>query len=161
MVVCIHAPFAGLVGKIVTPLTRIAVPLFFMITGYYYASIKERKREKDQLNKIFRLFFSANLLFFAWSLLKALLASASVPAEIGKLLRIKSILKFVLLNDSPFGQHLWYLGAILYVLVIILLVEKSGSGKSFIGSSQFYYQQIWLSASTHCYCWDAQFHMCW
>lgn len=37
---------------------------------------------------------------------------------------VKSILQFVLFNESPFGAHLWYLGAILYVLIIIFLFEK-------------------------------------
>ena len=36
----------------------------------------------------------------------------------------KSILKFLVLNKSPMAGHLWYLGAILYVLVIVLLMDK-------------------------------------
>lgn len=36
----------------------------------------------------------------------------------------KNILKFLALNESPLARHLWYLGAILYVLVIVLLVDK-------------------------------------
>ena len=36
LVICIHIPFPGSVGAIITPLARIAVPIFFMITGYFY-----------------------------------------------------------------------------------------------------------------------------
>lgn len=35
-----------------------------------------------------------------------------------------SLLKFLLFNDSPFKGHLWYLGAILYVLIIVYVVDK-------------------------------------
>lgn len=124
MIICIHAPFPGLVGDIITPLTRIAVPLFFMITGYYYSYTKERNREKNQLKKIFRLFVGSNLLYFIWSLLIALVSGKSVITTLSNEFNMKSILKFVLLNDSPFSGHLWYLSAILYVLLIIYFFEK-------------------------------------
>ena len=35
LIVCIHVPFPGRVGAYFTALTRIAVPVFFMITGYF------------------------------------------------------------------------------------------------------------------------------
>lgn len=124
MVICIHAPFPGLMGNITIPLTRIAVPLFLMITGYYYSCMIERKNEKKQLTKILRLFAGANCLFFAWSLLKSFLSGDSVITDIGNMFSMKSMLKFVLLNESPFAGHLWYLSAILYVLLIIYVFEK-------------------------------------
>lgn len=124
MIICIHTPFPGLLGKIIIPLTRIAVPLFFMITGYHYSITKERKHEKKQLYKIFRLFVGANLLYFAWFLLRTWISNDSVITEIGKAFGVKSILKLILLNESPFSGHLWYLGAILYVLLIIMFFER-------------------------------------
>lgn len=127
MIICIHVPFPGMIGTMMTPLSRIAVPLFFMITGYYYSFTKERKHEKKQLNKIIRLFAGANLLYFVWDLLKAFLVGNSVTTELNKMLSVKSLLKFILFSDSPFGEHLWYLGAILYVLLIIMFFEKKWS----------------------------------
>ena len=124
MVICIHAPFPDIIGNIITPLTRIAVPLFLMITGYYYSCVTERKNEKKQLIKILRLFVGANFLFFAWSLLTSCLSGDSLITNISNMFSMKSILKFVLLNESPFAVHLWYLGAILYVLLIIYVFEK-------------------------------------
>ena len=124
MVICIHASFPGLVGKIVIPLTRIAVPIFFMITGYYYSFTIQRKNEKKQLKKIFLMFVGANLLFFAWFFLKSCFSSNSILTNIRNIFSMKSILKFVLLNESPFGGHLWYLGAILYVLLIVFIFDR-------------------------------------
>lgn len=33
-------------------------------------------------------------------------------------------LKFIIFNDNPFGFHLWYLEAYLYVLIIMMVVDK-------------------------------------
>ena len=41
----------------------------------------------------------------------------------------KKIIEFLALNESPLAGHLWYLGAILYVLVIVLLVDKPNCRK--------------------------------
>ncbi len=124
LIICIHAPFPGLVGDIFTPLTRIAVPLFFMITGFYYSRTKERQKEKKQISKIFKLFASANILYLFWSLVIAFISGESITTFISNSFSVKSILQFLLFNESPFGAHLWYLGAILYVLIIIFLFEK-------------------------------------
>ena len=35
LVICIHVPFPGAFGECVTTAARIAVPVFFMITGYF------------------------------------------------------------------------------------------------------------------------------
>lgn len=123
-IICIHASFPGLAGDIFTPLTRIAVPLFFMITGFYYSRTKERQKEKKQISKIFKLFISANILYLFWSLAITLISGESITMFISNSFSVKSILQFVLFNESPFGAHLWYLGAILYVLIIIFLFEK-------------------------------------
>lgn len=129
LVVCIHAPFPGIAGTIFLPLCRIAVPLFFMITGYYYTHTKQRNNEKKQLMKILRLFVGANLLFFLWSLLWKCICGYSVVGYLSSAFSLTSIGKFLLLNESPFGGHLWYLGAILYVLVIIFVFEKKWDRK--------------------------------
>lgn len=56
LVVCIHASFPGEFGKNVASLARVAVPIFFMITGFFFDSIIERHREKTQLKKVFWMF---------------------------------------------------------------------------------------------------------
>jgi len=98
-----------------------------MITGYYYSITKYNNNVKKQLYKIFRLFIGANLLFFVWNLLKVFISNDSVITEINKIFSVKSIIKFILLNESPFAEHLWYLGAILYVLLIVFFFEKKWS----------------------------------
>ena len=51
MVVTIHKPFPGLLGPVIMPITRIAVPIFFMITGFFYYSTIENANEIRQIKK--------------------------------------------------------------------------------------------------------------
>ncbi len=119
----IHAPFPGGVGQYFVALTRIAVPIFFMITGFFYDNTVQRDRVAKQIKKIFVLLLQANLLYFLWKLFLAMLGSGSND-YIETTFTIKALLKFAFLNESPFNGHLWYLGAILYVLIIVALVDR-------------------------------------
>ena len=124
LIVCIHVPFPGKVGAYFTALTRIAVPVFFMITGYFYSDIVAQHREKKQLRKIFFLAVEANILFFIWNIALDILRREDIISYIQSIFTGKNIIEFLALNESPLAGHLWYLGAILYVLVIVLLVDK-------------------------------------
>ena len=124
LIVCIHVPIPGRVGAYFTALTRIAVPIFFMITGYFYSDTVARHKEKRQIKKIFSLVIEANMLFFIWNITLDVLRRENVVTYVQKLFTGKSILKFLALNESPLAGHLWYLGAILYVLVVVLLMDR-------------------------------------
>ena len=124
LIVCIHVPFPGKVGAYFTALTRIAVPIFFMITGYYYSDTVMRNNEKRQIKKILCLIVEANVLFFIWNIALDAFRRDSIVTYVQKLFTGKSILKFLALNESPLAGHLWYLGAILYVLIIVFLMDK-------------------------------------
>ena len=124
LIVCIHAPFPGEIGAYFMALTRIAVPIFFMITGYFYSDTAARHKEKQQIEKIFYLIVEANVLFFIWNIALNVLRRENIVAYIRSIFTGKNIIEFLALNESPVARHLWYLGAILYVLVIVLLVDK-------------------------------------
>lgn len=124
LIVCIHIPFPGKMGEYFTALTRTAVPIFFMITGYFYLETMKKHRESQQLKKIFRLLIEANVLYFFWKLVLDLVQGESAITYIQVVFSAKNLVKFLILNDSPVGGHLWYLGAILYVLVLVLIVDK-------------------------------------
>ena len=124
LIVCIHVPFPGRVGAYFTALTRIAVPIFFMITGYFYSDTVARHKEKRQIKKILCLVVEANILFFIWNIALDILRKENMVTYVRSIFTGKSILEFLALNESPLAGHLWYLGAILYVLVIVLLADK-------------------------------------
>lgn len=124
LIVCIHVPFPGKVGAYFTTLTRVAVPVFFMITGYFYSDTVARHKEKHQIKKIGGLIIEANMIFFIWNIALNVLRRENIVAYIRSIFTGKNIIEFLALNESPLAGHLWYLGAILYVLVIVLLVDK-------------------------------------
>ena len=127
MVVCIHIPFPGSVGNYITALSRIAVPIFFMITGYFYSDVVKKGRTAGQIKKLFILMVEANLIYFVWKwLYTAVLSDVSF---LSSTFTVKNMLKFLFLNDSPLSGHLWYLGAILYSLIIVFIANNLKLGK--------------------------------
>lgn len=124
LVVCIHIPFPETINKFFSPLTRIAVPIFFMITGYYYSSILECGKVKNQINKIFKLFIIANIIYVFFDLAKTLLNGNQFGHWLENTFGWKKLAIFLAFNVSPFASHLWYLGAILYVLILVYFFEK-------------------------------------
>lgn len=53
LIVYIHEPFPGKEGAYFTALARIAVPIFFMITGYFYSDVVAQHKENDKLRRYF------------------------------------------------------------------------------------------------------------
>jgi len=116
MVICIHSSSPGI--AMIKPFTRFAVPVFFMITGYY---TQQREHVCKQLRKAVTLFLSCNALYFGYQLLQ------NIGSWVGYfmwLANAKAWVEFLLFNQSPFWGHLWYLGAHLYVLWIIHRVDE-------------------------------------
>ena len=127
LIVCIHAPFPGVIGEYFKALTRIAVPVFFMITGYFYFDVEDKNDEIRQIKKIFKLVLEANVLYLLWDSFYAVLSrNMSFFADT---FTIENFLKFIVFNESPMKWHLWYLGAILYVLIIVYVFDKLKIGK--------------------------------
>lgn len=127
LIVCIHIPFPGTVGAYFTALTRSAVPIFFMITGYFYSDVVKRGEETRQIRKIMKLVIEANLIYLVWDSFYALVSRNMDFFQ--STFTLKNLLKFLLLNESPLKGHLWYLGAILYVLIIVRVADKLKCGK--------------------------------
>lgn len=124
LVICIHIPFPGMASGYLMTLTRIAVPIFFMITGYFYYDVVKSKRERKQIKKIVELFVLSNLIYLLYEIFCLIANGQNFLTFLSDAFSVKSLLKFVIFNESPFAGHLWYLGAILYVLLIIFLADK-------------------------------------
>lgn len=123
LVVMIHAPIP-VISQYTTPIARIAVPIFFMITGYYYSHTVASGKENKQIKKIAILFAVSNIIFMFWELIVDFVKDKSFAAFIEKMTSPETYLNFFVFNESPFSFHLWYVGAILYVLLIVKLLNK-------------------------------------
>lgn len=113
LVICIHISYKGKIGTTITPLCRIAVPIFFMITGYFY--YKTSKTPLKQLKKIVILIILANFLYFIFD--GIINRKIELPTK-------ADLLNTLIFNSSPVAFHLWYLNALLYVLIIAYITDK-------------------------------------
>lgn len=104
-------------------IARLAVPLFFLITGYYYTSIVEKGKYGVQLKKIFLLAIASSLFYWIYYGCMALKNNMFYQWFMDTFNSI-SILNWVLINDTPGVGHLWYLYAMLYSFIAIYVIDK-------------------------------------
>ena len=117
-VIAIHSPQPEQIQTYITPLLRCAVPVFFMISGYFTYGKKDIgqtiiKRVKD-LSKV-----------LCWALALYILCFITVNGR-DSLQHILHLLtpQFLIFNSVPHGMHLWYIAAYIYVLAIIYFIDK-------------------------------------
>lgn len=121
-VICVHMPYRY--KQYIDPMTRIAVPIFLMITGYFYPALHQNKKVTGQIVKIAKLLLVSNLLYFFWNLLMVPLNGQSIELYLQNMCTLSFWVRFLLTGGNAFSDHLWYLGALLYVLIFIRLTDK-------------------------------------
>ena len=117
-VVFIHAPFPGTLGSFADCLARFAVPMFFMITGYFNFEASSQQ--------IVRRIKHLLLLFLIGALFRQLcecicieLSDGSTIAHLRSLLpEMQEVFKLIILHIPPYTGNLWYLAAILTCYLI-------------------------------------------
>ena len=92
-----------------------SVLMFFAVSGYFYCVPKEKK--KGRIKKIFILTVITNIAFFLFYAVVSL-KDTGIVNYLAKTFTIDNMLKFIVLNDSPFSEHLWFLSALLYCMII-------------------------------------------
>ena len=105
------------------PITRVAVPLFFMISGFFYAGLTERQKLR-QLKKLLFLTLFSLCLFLCFELLRTAAKGEAAAAYFEKFCTGAYWLNFLLFNDPDISMHLWYLCAMFYVLLILYFAGK-------------------------------------
>lgn len=111
----------------INAMTRLAVPMFFMITGFYFMLTYRRGRVKHQVKRLLCLTGFAVLLYavfeFAWYmaighldvLIEAVSWHGPITSELGKLF---------IFNEIPVAFHLWYLLAAIYGVIAMWVFER-------------------------------------
>lgn len=118
LVICIHATFTS--REYVEPLTRAAVPVFFMISGYFSAD----KVKVQQIKRILRIFLLWFVIYTLWCIFTAYTKGIAAMDLISSWLNPETLWNLVLLNKVPVAGHLWYLSALLYVLIIVHVFKR-------------------------------------
>lgn len=126
LVVCIHLPFKGAMGDIFIAFGKTAVPFFLVVCGYliYREDTSEiLARLKKQIKRIFILTILSNILFVVVAYINSCIAGTN-QNFLERYFTLKNFKNFLLYNLSPFAEHLWYLGSLLYALIILFLLVK-------------------------------------
>lgn len=100
------------------PVTRCAVPVFFIISGYFLMGEGMISRMWKGSRRILVILVYSSILF-------AFVSYARHGFNFGSIIpSVSKIVKFLLLNDNPWAFHLWYLSAYLYVLLLCIVIDK-------------------------------------
>ena len=109
----------------ILPITDVAVPLFFCISGYFVCGAK---RSLKRINRIVWIFIWSATLYLLKTEVYHLLSTDEmwIPS-------LHTIENFVFFNDVAFSIHLWYLPAYIYVLIMAFLIDKYNIWKLSMG----------------------------
>lgn len=125
LIVFNHCKFPGTFGLLIEGYSRIAVPIFFMISGYY--SYKNDKiKLKKKIKHIFILLIGSSLFYLVFNCLRYTILNDtnSLKLYLHNFFKLKSIIKCIMLNENHFWPHLWFLNALLYVYIIQYFVSE-------------------------------------
>ncbi len=123
LIVYIHCPFPSVNGAFCIAIARVAVFLFFMMTGYFYNADAAKTRHLASLKKTFILLLCALALYLVWQLLIYAMLQRSAMEFIADFFSAKQLLSWALFGDISIGEHLWYLDAMLRTLILIFFAD--------------------------------------
>ena len=144
-VVFIHIKFPGLFGQIVTCASTYAVPVFFMIAGYY-AYGKGQAVITRRLIKIVKIFVCAYALFFLFNIAVAS-AQHNLESWLLNNFNWKTPIKYICFCTIDFAIPLWYLIAMIEVyLAWLFIVKNNKEGSALKAMPVLFVLQIILTA---------------
>jgi peptidoglycan/LPS O-acetylase OafA/YrhL len=126
LVICIHIPFEGYMGAVWIAFGKIAVPFFLVVCGYFLYredDVEFKKRLLKQIKNIFILTVVSHLGYLVINYI--FVSKGNLNVFFASNFNKKSIIDFFLYNMSPAADHLWYLGSLLYALILILILCKA------------------------------------
>lgn len=116
----------------IIPVARCAVPLFFMISGYFFSGFSQEKR-KSQMKKMIWLVVLSNLLYFAYGFGMAFMYH-DLTSYLANTFTLENGIHFIFFNVSPFRGHLWFLTALLYSMLFVPYLFKPKKRYFIIGT---------------------------
>ncbi len=122
-VVFIHIPFPGLFGQIVQSASGYAVPVFFMIAGYY-AWGKGTEAVKRRLMKIIKIFLYAYALFFVYHAAYAV-KNHEIGVWFSTSFNWKTPIEYICFCTINFAIPLWYLIAMIESYIVWYFIVKN------------------------------------
>lgn len=118
-----HASGNGFLAECILSITKIAVPLFIMITGYMYKDTVARRHEKIQIKRYIRIAVEMGAFWFFVDTLYHLL-KYDLLLYWKQFVDLNNLSRFLFFNDPVAADHAWYMWALIYVLVILQLIPR-------------------------------------
>lgn len=120
-------------------IARVAVPFFFMVTGYFVLAEEQNRRENivKTLKKTGKLYFLLTLLYLpvqCYKGLSALRAEGALTTRAGK--TAADMLRAVLFDGTYY--HLWYFPALMLGLCLAGVLLRSGRRSALIKAGMLY-----------------------
>ena len=98
---------------------------FFMISGFFY----KEGTSKRQIKKCLLLVLYSNALYMTYKLGMGVWGNHIAFKKVFQsLINLKTLWQWLLFNKSPFAMHLWYISALLYVLIVVWFYERFKMG---------------------------------
>ena len=124
-VVIIHSSFPGIFGKLIAYLFKFAVPIFFMVSGYYLYNSNLAKKEK--INKLqHKAFRTLKLLLFSegiYFIYNIILIFFGIKTWQSISFNYYDVL-INIFTGTFFNGTLWFIYALLYTYIILIILEK-------------------------------------
>lgn len=118
MIILIHIKFPETTGKVIAAIARFAVPIFFMISGYFaYKKDNQNKHIKRHIIKLLKLSIITITIYYIYYYHNYYLF-------LEQLLTIDNLKYFLLFNEVPFENWLWFLFALIYVYIIYFIIKN-------------------------------------
>lgn len=130
-VLYMHTGYDCLFSSMVACLSRFAVLIFFMVSGYYCYN-EDRNVVNQNIPKkikhILKLCIVASIVYFLYSSIVQPFLDGTITdfiLYIKQWCRLKSFIYFIVFNQLPFGGTLWFLFALLYCYLIFMLINRN------------------------------------
>ena len=107
--------------------SRAAIPVFFMITGFFYDSMIIRGGLDKHIKKILILTIIATFFYVFYIGLLFCLYEGTLSEYISQTFSSQKLMEWIFLNNAPAGIHLWYLYAVIYVLILMRIIDRLGA----------------------------------
>lgn len=119
---------ASTIDQVLLTVTNVAVPIFFMITGYFYPCFSNMKGGFGQyLFKIARMLVMAQVVYIVFSVGMNLLRGRVWFYPMSSIR--DCCVTMVIEHTPPYGYHLWYFYALIVALVIMWTIGRCGLDK--------------------------------
>lgn len=106
-----------------SPITRCAVPIFFVITGYYYPMMVEKGNLWRHIRKLLVMVLCSSALYGVVEV-QHMIRHDTFQEWISNTFKLRPILRMIAYDYDLFAMHLWYFYAVLYDLVIFYFADK-------------------------------------